>query len=271
MFRRFATLIMTFVLLAGTVGLLWPTKTLAQQGKGLTAEQIVGLVFYVYSNGRPDLFVQVRRNGYEKGKTTRIGSDGRTEEATYERRFVRGESSDKDKIRLDQKFPTMEYSLVYGGGRTWGIINGAPFTPKQEAAQEFLSQQWHGLDALLRYKENGSTLNLVGKDKQKNIDLHIVDVIDKEKRRTRYYISAKTYKVLWLEYEETPVEGGTPVKYKKQFQDYRVAQGTLVPYRIALYVDGKQTQETRVLNVTYGLKMEDSLFQNPETQASATP
>jgi hypothetical protein len=46
--------------------------------------------------------------------------------------------------------------------------------------------------------------------------------------------------------------------------DYRVAQGTLVPYRSVLMEDGKQIQETRVLNVTYGVKLDDSLFKSPE-------
>ena len=60
------------------------------------------------------------------------------------------------------------------------------------------------------------------------------------------------------------------MKYTRKFYDYRVAQGTLVPYRTVLLQDGKQTKETRVLTVTFGLKMEDSLFQNPEAPAAAT-
>ncbi len=43
-----------------------------------------------------------------------------------------------------------------------------------------------------------------------------------------------------------------------------IAQGTLVPYRTVLLEDGKQTQETRILNVTYGIKLDDALFKSPE-------
>ena len=39
-----------------------------------------------------------------------------------------------------------------------------------------------------------------------------------------------------------------------------MAQGTQVPYRTVLLEDGKQTIETRILTITYGVKMEDSLF-----------
>jgi hypothetical protein len=231
--------------------------------KNYTAEQIAESSIFLYGS-RP-LLAQIRRNGVERGRICKPTCEvGKTEEAAYERRFVHGESMDKDKIRLDQKMPTLEYSLIYGGGRLWGIINGASFTPRQDATITFLSQLRHSLDTLLRYKENGSTLSLVGKDKQKGLDLFVVDVVDKDKQSTRYYISAKTLRVLWLEYEEPAPGGSTPLKYSRKFMDYRYAQGTLVPYRSVLLEDGKQVQETRILNVTYGIKLDDALFKSPE-------
>ena len=237
-----------------------------------TGEQVAESVIYVYSNaGGRALLEQIRRNGIERGRISRITGDGRTEEATYERRFVRGADTSKDKIRIDQKMPTMEYSLVYGDGRLWGIINGANFTPRQDAAASFMSQQWHSIDALLRYKESGSTLNYVDKVKQKGLDIYVVDLIDKDKRSTRYYVSVKSLHVLWLEYEEPPEPGSAPVKYTRKFHDYRYVQNTLLPYRSVLLADGKQLQETYVSSVTYGLKLEDTIFQNPEAQANSNP
>ncbi|HEX8749169.1 MAG TPA: hypothetical protein VF717_18480, partial [Pyrinomonadaceae bacterium] len=204
--------------------------TVPKSNVEVTAEQVSEAVVYAYG-GRGAL-EQIRRNGLERGRLTRIGSDGRTEEASYERRFIRGASADKDKVRLDQKLPTIEYSLLYGDGRLWGIINGSAFTPREDATIEFLSQIWHGLDTLLRYKENGSTVSLGGKDKQNGVEFYIIDVTDKEKRRTRFYISTRTLRVMWLEYEGAAVAGGTPTKYMRRFYDYRTAQGTLVPFRI---------------------------------------
>ena len=67
-------------------------------------------VILVYGT-RPALD-HIRRNGVERGKITRVNAEGNTEETDYERRFVRGENLEKDKIRLDQKLPTMEYSLI---------------------------------------------------------------------------------------------------------------------------------------------------------------
>ena len=240
------------------------TEKVDKNQKNFTAEQIAESAIYIY--GTRPLLAQIRRNGVERGRVCKPTCDvpGKTEEATYERRFVRGESQDKDKVRLDQKMPTLEYSLIYGSGRLWGIINGASFIPRQDAANTFLSQHRHSIDTLLRYKENGSTLILVGREKMKGIDLYVLDVADKDKQTTRYYISAKTLHVLWLEYEEPPDKGFAPVKYSRRFLDYRYAQGTLVPYRNLLLEEGKQTQETRILTVTYGIKLDDSLFKSPE-------
>lgn len=239
-----------------------PAKETKSPQKGeYTAEQVVESVILIYGT-RPGLD-HIRRNGIERGKITRFNAEGNAEEANYERRFIRGENLDKDKIRLDQKLPTMEYSLIFGEGKLWGLINGAAFTPRQDATTSFISQHHHSIDSLLRYKECGSTLTLVGKDQQKGLDLYVVDLTDKESRKTRYYISAKSLRILWLEYEEG-VPGGTAIKYTKKFMDYRPVQQTLAPYRTLLYEDGRQSQETRVLTITYGIKVSDSIFKSPE-------
>ena len=234
-----------------------------KNSKNPTAEQIVETSIFVY--GTRPLLEQIRRNGVERGRVCKPTCEvpGKTEEATYERRFVRGEKSDKDKVRMDQKMPTLEYSLIYGGGRLWGLINGSAFTPREDAANTFLAQHRHSIDNILRYKENGATVSLIGKDKQKGLDLYILDVVHPDKQKTRYFISAKTFHVVWLEYEENTA-GRSPVKFRRSFHDYRYAQGTLVPYKTVLLQDGSQTQETKILSVTFGVKLDDSLFKSPE-------
>lgn len=234
-----------------------PAKENKQSGDvKFTAEQIVESVILIYGT-RPAL-EHIRRFGVERGRITRFNTDGNAEEANYERRFIRGENLDKDKIRLDQKLPTMEYSLIFGDGKLWGLINGAAFTPRQDATANFISQHHHSIDSLLRYKECGATPTLVGKDQQKGLELYVVDLTDKDQRKTRYYISAKSLRVLWLEYEEGSV------KYVKKFLDYRPVQQTLAPYRTLLYEDGRQSQEIRILTITYGIKVSDSIFKSPE-------
>jgi hypothetical protein len=231
-----------------------------------TAEQVAELVVFAYGS-RAGL-AQIRRTGVERGKITRTTDDGRPEEISYERTFKRGETFDKDKIRLDQRMPSIEYSLIYSGGKVFGVLRGSTFTPKQQDIAAMLSDRVHGLDALLRYKETGATVKYAGKDNQKGIDLWMLDLTDKEGHSTRYFISAKTWRVLWLEYEERAGEGAKPVKFKRTFHDYRAVQGTLVPYRSVLYEGDKQVEESQISTVTYGVKTEDSVFENSEAASS---
>lgn len=280
--RRLQVCALSGLLVAATAGALAPAHAAAQEkdpkaeekqkkkeeppkraGKGdqnVTAEGVAETVVLVYGS-RPGL-AQIRRTGVERGRITRTGQDGKPEEITYERTFKRGDTYEKDKIRFDQRLASLQYSLVLNDGRVTGILRGTPFTPKQEDVTSLMTDRVHGLDALLRYKESGATIKYNGKESQKGLDLWQLELTDKERRSTRYYISAKTGRVLWLEYEED----GT--KYRRTFHDYRVVQGTLVPYRSVLYSGDRQVEESQVLTVTYGVKTEDSVFaaQSASTQ-----
>jgi len=268
---RFATVALSILAtLAG--GAVFTPSSRAEPQKEFTAEQIAETAIAVAGSGAGRaLLSQIRKNGLDRGRETHTAADGRSEEIRYELRFIHGEKTEKDKVRLDSKTPQAEFTLVYGDGKLFGIINGATFTPRADAAADFIAQQAHSIDALLRYKENESKVSSAGKDKQQGIDLYVIDLVDKANRKTRYFISAKTFRVLSLEYEETPPGLTTPVKYTKRFYDYRLAQGVQLPFRTVLYEDGKQTVETHVLTVQYGVKMEYALFQNPEAAASSNP
>lgn len=217
-----------------------------------TGEQVAETVVLVYGS-RAGL-AQIRRTGVERGRITRTGTDGRPEEVSYERTFKRGETYEKDKVRFDQRLASLQYSLVLNEGRVTGILRGTPFTPRQEDVTSLMTDRHHGIEALLRYKESGAAVKYNGKENQKGLDLWVLELTDKEKRATRYYVSAKTGRVLWLEYEDA----GT--KYRRTFHDYRVVQGTLVPYRSVLYAGDRQVEESQVLTVTFGVKTDDSVF-----------
>jgi hypothetical protein len=269
-FRRFTFAACAALFLACTASPLSPAARAAQKKNeqaAPTAEAVAETVILVH--GVRERLAQVRRSGIERGRVTRTTDDGRTEDITYERSFKRGATSEKDKIRLDQKRPSLEYSLVFNEGNIFGVVRGTPFTPRQEDVSTFLADAQHGIETLLRYKENGATLAYIGKEKLKGIETWILDLTDKEQRRTRYYISAQSGRVLWLEYEEKAPGATTSVKYKRSFHDYRTVQGTRVPYRMVHFADGKQIEELQVLSVVYGVKMEDAVFHNPESATAA--
>ena len=220
-----------------------------------TAQTIAETALFVYAlaGGRPVL-EQIRKATIERGKTTMLNGDGRMETASYQKWVIRGSSLDKEKLRVDHDFPTVKYSLILNEDKTFGVYDGNAFTPTDLATRTFRNQIYRGLDGLLRYKENGSTITLAGKEKVMAVEYHLIDVTDKAGRKTRYFVSAKTFRVMMLEYEE---DGKN---YRRKFYDYNYAQGTLVPYRTVLFEGDKVVEETDVGTVTFGQKVDESLF-----------
>lgn len=203
---------------------------------------------------RPNLN-QIRKTTFERGKIRVTDDKGKTETANYERWILRGENLDKEKIRLDQSFPDAKYSLVYNGERIFGLYNDTVFAPREDATLGFQNQIWRGLEGLLRYKENDSKLELAGREKIMGVDFFLLDVTDKQNRKTRFYVSSKYFRVMMLEYEDASV------KYRRKFYDYNYAQGTLVPYRTVLWANDKQIEETEIGTITFGQKVEEEIFQ----------
>jgi type II secretory pathway pseudopilin PulG len=220
-----------------------------------TAEQIAESAILVYAGltGRDGL-KQIRKTTVERGRISVTNPDGRVEQAKYERRILRGESLENERVRIDQEFPNARFALVYTGEKIFGLFNESVFAPREDAAKTFENQIWHGLEALLRYKENGSTLALAGREKTMGVDFYMLDVTDKQNRTTRFYVSSKTFRVMKLEYSQDGV------KFVRRFYDYNYAQGTLVPYRTVLWANDRQVEETSVQTITFGQKVDEDLF-----------
>lgn len=220
-----------------------------------TAEQIAESVIFLYGfPGGRNTLNQIRKTTLERGRASVANAEGKIEEVPYQRYIIRAETLDKEKVRLDQEFPSARYSLILNDEKIFGVYNNTIFQPRDDASKTFENQLFHGLEALLRYKENGSTIELAEREKILGVDYYVLDVTDKQSRKTRFYISVKSFQVKMLTYES----GG--VKYRRRFYDYNYAQGTLVPYRSVLWADEKIVEETNVGTITFGQKVEEDLF-----------
>jgi hypothetical protein len=223
--------------------------------KPTTAEEVAEttIFYYAYPGGRFTLN-QIRKTTQEHGRISTMNAKGVAEQSTYQRFVIRGEALDKEKIRVDQTLPNAKFSLIFNDDKTFGVFNNTVFQPRDDVRQSFENQIFHGLEALLRYKENGSTLELQPREKILGVEYYVVDVTDKLGRKTRFFVSAKSFRVMMLEYEEAGV------KYRRKFYDYNYAQGTLVPSRSVLWADDKIAEESEVLSVTFGQKVDEEMF-----------
>ena len=107
---------------------------------------------------------------------------------------------------------------------------------------------------MLRYKENESKIELGERTKRMGVELIVMDVTDKKGGKVRYFISARSFRIMFLEYEENGVT------YTRRFYDYRNVQGTLVPYRTVLLKKDETVEETSIGTITYGQRVDEGLF-----------
>lgn len=227
----------------------------SKDNKSITAEQVAESTIFIYGQGGGRATLnQIRKTALERGKISVTGADGRTDQASYQRWTQRADTLNKEKIRLDQEFPTARYSLIFNDEKIFGIVDDSVFTPREDASKAFENQIVHGLEALLRYKENESKIELAGKEKIMGVEYHLLDVTDKQSRKTRFYVSTKRFRVMMLDYEQDGI------KYRRRFYDYNYAQGTLVPFRTTLWAGDKLVEETDVGTVTFGQKIDETIF-----------
>jgi hypothetical protein len=224
--------------------------------QSITGEQVAESVVLVYGGFRGrETLNQIRKTTIERGKLIQNNTNGTFNNASYERRISRGESVYKDKVRLDQKFSNAEFSLIHNDSKIFGLFGDTIFKPKNEAMVAFQNQMFRGTEALLRYKENGTTVNLFGKEKQLGVEYYVVDITDKDQRKTRYFVSTKLVRIASIEYTEDSI------KYVRKFYNFNYAQGTLVPSRSVLFANDKQIEETTISTITYGQKLDDAYFE----------
>lgn len=221
----------------------------------ITAEQVVesSILVYAFPGGRVTLN-QIRKTAFERGRVAVTNNEGRSDSATYQRWTVRPDGAGKEKIRLDQQYPSTRYSLILNADKVFGIFNDSVFTPREDASNAFQNQIFHSIDSLLRYKENESTIALGGREKVMGVEFYLLDMTDKQNRKTRYFISVKSFRVMMLEYE---FEGA---KYRRRFYDYKYAQGTLFPFRSVLSSGDKVLEEVDIGTITFGQKIDEGLF-----------
>ena len=253
------------LLIGGTVVLgqeTPPKKEAAKEEKkgskdlpqALTVDQVVELAILVYAqpNGREKM-LQIRKTEVERGKLILHEADGKLTNANYQRWVSRPEAG-KSKIRLDQEFPTATYALVQTPDKVFGIYNDSVFQPREDAIVTFQNRLLHSIDSMLWYKENGSTIALAGREKVLGVEFYLVDLMDKGDRKTRFYVSAKSFRVMMLEYESAGI------KYLRKFRDYKYSQGVLVPFNSELRIGEKIVEEQHLGTVTFGQKLDENLF-----------
>jgi hypothetical protein len=239
----------------------------------LSAGEIIA-EFVIFAYGGRAALTQARAAIQEEG-TIRLATDQGEITGNYMLRSIRKEKSWQDLLRNDLELttpeaaqrvgapPTIKYVIAFNGASVWSAQNDryTNVTPEAEAA--FRAQLVHDYTALLRYKEDGSKVELIGPETVAGIDTKVVELTNLNGEKTRYWISAKTYRILHAEYE-VRMGSAEPIKFHIAYfyTPLRIVQNTLVPSRRVMTQDGRFVQEITLTNVTYSAKLDPEIFQH---------
>jgi outer membrane lipoprotein-sorting protein len=252
-----------------------------EKSKGAVAppspvEIIVETTIFAY--GGRDALKAARGSIREEG-AIKLASDQGEITGTYDLRSIRKEKSWQDLLRTDLELspprpaqgagspPTIKYVIAFNGASVWAAQNGQYTTLRPDVEAAFRAQLTHDYTTLLRYKEDGSKIELVGPETVVGIETNVVDLTTPDGEKSRYWISSRSYRILHVEYELKLIEGQAPTKYRiSYFPPMKVVQNTLVPARRVMRQDGKVVQEITIKDVTYSAKLDPEIFQFLETQ-----
>ncbi len=237
------------------------------------AEATAELIIFAYGS-RQNLDV-ARANVQEEG-TIRLATEQGDINGNYLLRQSKREKSWLDLLRVDLELATPEeaqrqgaaksvkYIVGYNGASVWSAQNEKYVNPRPDAEAAFRAQLTHEYTALLRYKEDGAKLELKNPETVVGVPCNVLELTMPDGAKTTYWVSAKSYRILHVEYALTLAADKPPVKYRISYfyTPLRVIQNTLVPGRRTMYQDGKMVQEIIINQFNYGAKFDPEIFQH---------
>lgn len=247
----------------------------AAQTKFTPVEIIVETCILAYGGRRA---LETARGAIQEQGAIRLASDQGDLTGTVNLRAMRREKSWLDLLRVDLEItppgaadtnkPAIKYVIGFNGASVWSAQNGQYITLTPTAERAFRAQLTHEYTALLRYKEDGSKIELVGPETIVGVDTNVIDLTTPTGEKTRYWVSSKTYRVVQCEYEVKLDETQPTTKYllKYFYTPLKVVQNTLVPVRRVMSQDGKFVQEITLTNVVYSAKLDPEVFQHLQEQ-----
>ncbi len=164
-------------------------------------------------------------------------------------------------MRRDANIGGQRMVNAFDGTSLW-TSNGD--MPPQEAPgpQAAYARQDAEFDSVfVNYKEKGTAMELVGKEKVNGADAYHVRVTKKGAPPQDYFLDATTG--LEKRISMTLDQRGIKVTLATTFSDYREVDGRMVPFTIRQQVNGNTTAMTTIDSVEFNVPIEDSTFKMP--------
>ena len=241
------------------------------------AEAVVEVAIIGYGGRKA---IETARASIQEEGTIRLATDQGDLNGNFMLRSMRKEKTWQDLLRVDldlslpdpdrsgARVPSVKYVIGFNGASVWSAQNNQYVTPRPDADAAFRAQLTHEYMALLRYREDGSKLELIGPETVVGLDTNVIEMTNPNGEKTRYWVSTKTYRILHAEYQLKMGEDQPVTKYRVSYfyTPFKVVQNTLVPSRRVMTQDGKFVQEINLTNIIYSAKLDPEIFQHLQEQ-----
>lgn len=214
----------------------------------------------------------LQKNGTIKNNLKLISGDN-IREGRSTLKFIHKPKLMEDLVILELELPDTKFTMGFDGEKTWALNNGERTELSPELATAFRSSYAHSYEALLRYKEDGSKIEYIDTKKIASLEIDIIDLTMADGTKTRYEVSRRTGRVLYLEYETKPTTPDSkPIKYRLHFKDFKVVQNTIIiPYTTVVYENDVIVEERTIIEAAFGVQLEEKLFKPDAPPEKAEP
>lgn len=217
-------------------------------------------------------------NGTIKSNLKLINGD-QVREGRSTLKYIRKPKLMEDLVMLELDLPDTKFTMGFDGTKTWAKNNGERTELSPELSGAFRGSYAHSYEALLRYKEDGSKLEYIDTKKIASLEIDTIDMTMADGTKTRYEVSRRTGRVLYLEYEtKAATPEAKPIKYRLHFKDFKVVQNTIIiPYTTVVYENGVIVEERTVIEAAFSGQVEEKAFkpdapaEKPEEKKEETP
>lgn len=165
-----------------------------------------------------------------------------------------------NKLRRNITFGKKIIVYAYDGQTAWQSSGKSSSAAPADLALE-LKEEADIDGPLLNYKEKGSKLELVGKEKFNQKDVYNLKITLKEGQVRNIYLDARSF----LEVKETGFfeKGGQRVDFVTILKSYRPVQGILFPFVVEQKAGDEENQITYLKKMELNVPIADSIFTMP--------
>jgi outer membrane lipoprotein-sorting protein len=118
---------------------------------------------------------------------------------------------------------------------------------------------------MLRYKEDGASVSLLGREKVGDRDAHVLLFTPKAGPATRAFIDVENLMLVKTVMTINVPQAGGDIEQVTEFSDYRDVDGVKVPF-VVTSINSLQTIKATLTDVKHNTEIDDASFVRPPGQ-----